>query len=96
MSEIKYVGPSLWPYHPLGGFKVRLEHSEIEKIAEASAPVATISALIPSGGPIVAATISLLMWVIKHVDKKYGNRGVVIVSWGIKQVRGPHEWAGDD
>jgi hypothetical protein len=44
---------------------------------------------------MVAATIGLLMWVVKRVDKKYGYRGVVVVSWGLKNVRSPDDWAGD-
>jgi hypothetical protein len=95
MSDIKYVGPSLWPYKPIGAWKVKLDHSEIETIADTATPIATVSSLLPGGGPIVAATIGMLMWAIKRTDRKYGNRGVVVTSWKFNPVRSPDEWYGD-
>jgi hypothetical protein len=96
MAEVKRVAGSWWPYKPLGGWKVKLHHDDIQKIADGATPVATITALIPGGGAAVAATISLLMWLIKRIDKKHGYRGVVICSWGLQQIRGPDAWWGDD
>ena len=95
MAEMKLFKPFTTPFLPWGGYKIRLSHEEIEAVSGASSPAAALTGLIPSIGPLIAAAITILMWLIKKVDKANGSRGVVV--WGGPLgvgplVRNPDTW----
>ena len=61
--------------------EINLSHDEVERLCSAADPTEALIALIPSGGPVIAAgpffppfTVAL-----RYQDKKSGGKGAIIM-----------------
>lgn len=96
MAEYKTIAPFTDSKQIVGGFRVFLTNDDIEAISDSVVPIQIITGLVPQVGGLIAGTISLQMWAIKRINKKYNFRGVVLTFGPLTNsflgVWGPDKW----